>query len=403
MEEFYYWIKLRLVGMNQSVEPLIIYFQNNTIVSTSFGEHRISYYDPPDMPDSEQRLDKLCNMDNAQIQRDVHEGSLIPMHKERVRELITSGPSRFFSNNEHRGILGKPIELNPMEPKPHKLELAKYMDIQDTQRQIWPPRLISKIIQNSLLQSDEMHPTPSGLTDNLYRLKNKNELAYKHLQELFTDIFHDTKVRVEQKDPHNENMQTTWITEGKRTFKLTNSASGYLEAIHILYTVLNHTQCAIFSDEPEVHFHPTKIRQISQMLSNLTKESDNQVTIITHRPKFLNHGLLDSNSQSMLTMVTKVDSESSVASPQSQSIDLKPHMFVPDVFFANAVFLVEGASDEFTIRAISDAFDGIFDRYEIAIVNCGGVGGIETYIDLLKLYSIKYHGWLTMNMMAMVL
>ena len=381
----------RLFDTSYHVASTIIFFQNRVVVSTHPDEHYLSYYASPDMLNFEQCLDKLCNMDRDQLQKDVHKGSLMPVHKERVRELVTDGPSAFFSNMEYSGILGKPIDLH-RAPEPYKLELAEYIDIEPPQSQFSFLQLISKVIRNSFLRSDEIHPIPSKLTDNLYRLKNENELAYTHLQKSFTTIFPDAAVRVEQNDQHNDNSQTILITERKRTFDLTNSASGYLEAIYILYTILNHTERTIFLDEPEVHFHPAKIKQIGHMLSNLTKESGNQITVITHSPKFVDHGLLTPDSTSLLTMVAKINDESLVASPKHADINLKPHMIVPDVFFANAVFLVEGARDEAIIKAISDRFDGLFNKYEIVIVDCGGVGGIKPYICLLDAYSIKYYG-----------
>ena len=79
-------------------------------------------------------------------------------------------------------------------------------------------------------------------------------------------------------------------------------------------------------------------------------------------------------------------------SPENPTMELKPHLLEPDVFFANAVFLVEGSSDESVIRAISDNFGGVFDSYEITIVNCGGVKSMKPYIKLLKAYSIAYYG-----------
>lgn len=382
----------QLLDTKYPAESIIIYFQNCVVVFIGPNEHRIAHYAPPDIRGFEERLDRLCDMDSDQIRGYLPEESLLHASRQQVRGLIADGPLRFFSNPRSPGILGKPINLNTGKLEPYKRELVEYMDIQSSQTQFSLPQLISKIIRNNFLRSDEMHPIPSGLTDQLYKLKNKDESAYKHLQKLFTEIFPNTGVLVEQKDPHNDNTQTVFIIEGNRKLELANSASGYLGAIHILYTILNHTQRTIFLDEPEVHFHPAKIRRISRMLSKLTKESGNQITVITHSPKFLDHGLLDPDSRSMLTMVTKVDGESQVVSPKDLSVNLKPHMFMPDVFFSNAVFLVEGPRDEFVIRAIFDKFDEIFGEHEIAVVNCGGVGGIKSYIDFLDAYSIKYYG-----------
>lgn len=387
----------RLLSMKYSADPIIVYFQNHTIVSIDSGWHYVSYYDPSDIRDLEHRLDKLCSMDNAQIRRDVHVGSEVPMQEERVEKLITDGPLEFFSGNEHRVIKGAPIMLNTSGLEPHVTELVKYLDIQSSQHQFSLQQLISRIIRNNFLRSDEMHPTPLEITDHLYKLKNKNESAYRHLQTLFTEIFPNIDILVEQKDPDKDDTRTTFITEGNRKLDLANSASGYLGAIHILYTILNHTQRTIFLDEPEVHFHPAKIRQISRMLSKLTKERRNQITVITHSPKFLDRSLLDPDSQSMLTMVTKADDVSQVVSPKDLNVNLKPHMFEPDMFFSNAVFLVEGPRDEFVIKAIFDKFDEIFGAHEIAIVNCGGVDNIKQYIDFLDAYSIKYYGMADMQ------
>lgn len=380
------------LGTDHHTELILIYFQNHAIVSINYNERRMSYHAPPDMPDFEQCLDRLCDMDAGHLIGAVHEGHLMPVKEESVRDLITDGPLKFFSNEEHRGISGRGINIDASKMKRHKRELVEYIDIPPHQTEFSLQHLISKIIRNSFLRSNEMHPASSRLTADLHRLKNSSESAYNHLQESFTNIFPDTEVKVEQKDPGKDKSQAIWITERGKTFEIDNSASGYLEAIHILYAILDRTQRTIFLDEPEVHFHPAKIRQISQMLSSLTKESGNQITVITHSPKFLDHGLLDPDSQSMLTMVTQVDGESSVASPTSSGIRLKPHMFMPDVFFANAAFLVEGAKDEFVIKAISDAFDGIFNKHEIILVNCGGFGGIKLHTDLLDAYSIKYYG-----------
>ena len=378
-------------GTNQPTWPTLIYFRNNTVVSIELGEYQISYYEPADMPDFEQRLDKLCNMDYDQIHRYIHGGVEVPIHKERVRELITGNTPKTVFSNECGVIIGKPVNLNTNPQKQCRLEIVRYMNIDKPGRHIWLPNLMSKIMLDSFVQAGEMHPTVERLTDMLFELKSQNEPAYVHLQELFVNLFPDTTIRVEQKNSDGK-AKVILITDHQRTFELTDSASGYHEAAHILYTVLDRPQSTVFLDEPEVHFHPAKIKQLSQKLMSLTRDSSNQITVITHSPEFVDPRLLTPNSTSMLTMVTKIGGESAVASPKNHGIRLKPHMLEPDVFFANAVFLVEGSSDEFAIRAISDMLDGILEVNDITIVNCGGVKGIGQYVNLLKAYSIRYHG-----------
>lgn len=248
--------------------------------------------------------------------------------------------------------------------------------------------MISKIMQDNFVQTVEMHPTPQDLSTELYDLKNRDEYAYDLLQKSFTEIFHNTTIKVEPRP--NDGEQTILITDNQRTLEITDSASGHLETIYILHTILNHTGHTIFLDEPELHFHPAKIRQISQTLQSLIKNNSNQVTVITHSPNFIDHRLLDPNSAFTLTMVTKDNDESKVASPRNTK--LKSHLIVPDVFFANAVFLVEGASDKSVITAISDSYNGAFNKHEIVIMDCGGVRSIKPHIDFLKAYSIKCYG-----------
>ena len=102
--------------------------------------------------------------------------------------------------------------------------------------------------------------------------------------------------------------------------------------------------------------------------------------------------LLAPDYPSALFVVAKNNAASLVSSPRRLDIKLGPHLFEPDVFFGNAIFLVEGLGDKFVIKAISDKFDGFLDRYGIAVISCGGVSGIGPYIQLLKAYSLVYYG-----------
>ena len=382
------WQKL---DMNKRIFPTIIYFQNRIVVFMVLGKHFVSYHDPADMLDFEQYLSKLYSMDKDQTKVYTPEGSEIPMRKHDIRDLLTGNdPEKFFLSEGKCYINGSSVALNEGTQGQHKHELAEYLGLEESTNHVDLPRVVSEIMQDNFIQAIEMHPTAQDLSINLHTLKNRDEDVYNHLRESFANIFPDTTIKIGPRP--NSNEQTIWITDNQKMLEITDSASGHLEAIHILHAILNHTEHTIFLDEPELHFHPAKIRQISQMLQSLTKDYNNQITIITHSPKFIDHGLLDPKSTSMLTAVTKDNGKSKVASPIDTAINLKPHMFMPDMFFVNAVFLVEGARDESVITAISNSYNGVFNKHEIIIVNCGGVGGINPYIDLLEAYSIKYYG-----------
>ena len=288
-----------------------------------------------------------------------------------------------------RVIVGQNIRY---DEQVHILELLDYMRLDASGRpHINQADFVSKIIQRGFIQAEETHPTYQQITEKLFELKSQNELAYASLQRSFKKIFIGTEFRVEQSSVENKE-KTTWISENQKMFDLENSASGYLGILYLLYKILNNTCCSIFLDEPEIHLHPVKIKQISQELQSLTKNSDNQIIIISHSPKFVDRRSLDPNSSFSLTVVRKNEDGTSVSSPENRVITLKSHLLDPDVFFGRAVFLVEGSSDKSVISAISDNFGGFFNQYEIIIVDCESVYNMDPYIELLDAYSIPYCG-----------
>ena len=380
------------LGNNLTPEKATLYFQNGTTIILTYNMHHIFYYHLFEAKNPEQLLDKLENLSYNEIKDKIEKGNAIrSIRKIENRELITSSDLAefFLYEGKKRVIVGQSIQYDRQE---HILELLGYMHLDAASgASINQVDLISKIIKNGFIQAEETHPTHQQITEKLFELKSQNELAYASLQQSFKKIFVGTEFRVEQDSTKNMG-KTTWISENQKTFDLENSASGYLGILYLLYKVLNNTCCSIFLDEPEIHLHPVKIKQISQELQSLIKNSDNQIIIISHSPKFIDHRSLDPSSSFSLIVVTKNEGESSVSLSKNRNITLKPHLLEPDVFFGRAVFLVEGSSDKSVINAISDNFGGFFNQYEIIIVDCDGVCSMNPYIKLLDAYSITYYG-----------
>lgn len=204
-------------------------------------------------------------------------------------------------------------------------------------------------------------------------------------------MFDDTKIKVELSET-NDNEKIIWVEENEKRFRIEDSSSGYSAILYILYKILDNTDRVIFLDEPELHFHPAKIRQIGQELLHLTKESRNQIIIISHSPKFVDVALQNPDNSLALIVVRKNKAASLVSQTTLSDIKLKLHLVKSDVFFGHAAFLVEGPSDEAVIKAISDNFDGFFDRYGITIVNCGGVKSMNLFIRFLGNWSLPCYG-----------
>lgn len=281
------------------------------------------------------------------------------------------------------------LKFDYQEPKEYLSEIWDYIGYKkDAVRTIHFSELLSRVIKKNFIPIQEIHPSYDQLTRELFQLKIVNEKAYLILQQTFSSIFNDITVRVEQPDPQN-NTQRIIISENNKEFEIQESASGHYAVIHILHTILNKSGAVLLLDEPEIHFHPVKIRQLSQKFMELTKISNNQIIVITHSTKFVDFRLLDPAYSYSLLYMAKVGNTSQVfrLSPQT-NIALSPHLFNPDMFFGNCSLLVEGADDEFTIRSISDKFDGVLDRFGVTIIDCWGVNHVYPTMELHHEYHI---------------
>ena len=385
------------LGTTLTPKNIILYFQNGVAIIFMYSVYHIFYLPSFEPENSEEFLNELCNLDYnsliTKIKKDTE--SLSINDKGNIGQIINKDPAEVFLHGTRKSrciLKGEAISCST-DPQKQTLELANYvnLDISLLRDEVAPMDVVSKIIKNSFISVEEMHPAPQHMTDQLFDLKSQNEQGYMALQKSFEEIFTGVRIRVEQSSSSN-NKKTIWVTENGKTLNIADSASGYLEAIHILYKILDNVDCVIFLDEPEIHFHPVKIRQVGQKLLHLTKDTHNQLIVVSHSPQFLDYRLLSTDYSSALISVTKRRSSSFVASPNKSTIQLKPHLFEPDMFFADAVFLVEGASDEYVIRAISNRLDGFFEQYGIVIVNCRTVYNIDLYAELLDAYHIVHYG-----------
>lgn len=367
----------------------IIYFENKTVVFVPSDKYTVFRFEPPDTSGYEECLNELCSLDKEQLLNLFYKSRIEINHNNSTKPLPVDIRRDFFINNKDReGFTESFRPTGPWAKVDHSL-MGEPQD-RNPPGHIPFPAVIFNIINDSFVHVGEVHPTPEHLIERLCTLKNQNEAAYNHIQKLFTDIFSGVEVRVEQ-EHSDDTAQNIFITDHQREFSLTDTASGYLEIIHVLYEMTEGRERTIFLDEPEVHLHPMKIRRLHRMLQDISEKNNNQVTIITHSPEFIDHKFT-SNPQYMISVVRKPQSESQVASPLNYDIDLRPHVLEPSIFFAGAVFLVEESSDELAIKAISDSFGGIFEKHDIIIVKCDGVGNIKQYIELLETYSVPCYG-----------
>ena len=251
--------------------------------------------------------------------------------------------------------------------------------------------LLHKIFKNNLTFIKEIHPTYQNLTNNLFNLKNTNEPNYKILQKEFSNIFKGIAMRVEKVNVSGNTSPQIILTENKKDFILDQSASGHYALIHIFYTILSKPDQILIMDEPEIHFHPTKISQLSQKLSVFAKSKNNQLVIISHSPKWISYKLLADRDTFSLTYLNKIKGTSDVKSlPDTFKNSIKNHLFNPEIFFNKCTIIVEGSSDKFCLDALSDHFGGCFQKYDIFVLVTSTVDVIRPNIEFHNAFAIPF-------------
>ena len=147
-------------------------------------------------------------------------------------------------------------------------------------------------------------------------------------------------------------------------------------------------------EEPELYLHPQAQRALFDSFVGLS-ETDNQVVLCTH-----SSGLIDVEKYRSIYIVTK-DSEAIGSKIKKCQEDLfdgdskkdfnLSYWINPDrgeLFFANKVILLEGATDKTVIPVLAKKLE-IF-KYEYTLIDCGSKDNIPLYIRLLNKFSIPY-------------
>lgn len=186
------------------------------------------------------------------------------------------------------------ISYNSDPPKHFEKEGFDFIEIVPTtshNSDLW--QVLDHILQKNIVIMKEFNFNYDSLVFNLQNLNQKGEKLYKRIQSEFEHLFEGITFElrtVTKKKPYNEKTVETHIIiieTNEEEFLLKHSASGFFEAITILYSILNTKDHVIVLDEPALHLHPNKISDLSQQLMKMPSNARNQIIIITHSPYFL--------------------------------------------------------------------------------------------------------------------
>lgn len=99
----------------------------------------------------------------------------------------------------------------------------------------------------------------------------------------------------------------------------------------------------------------------------LLVDDDTDITISLKIGLEDNGFIVDAFNDPLLAIINK---------PANVNLKLKSHIFNPEIFFSKLCLFVEGATDEYAIKAIDDYLNNIFEENDILLVNIGSKNNV---------------------------
>lgn len=223
------------------------------------------------------------------------------------------------------------------------------------------------------------------LAGRIHAWRDTHDAEYVMMRDDFSRLFPKTTFCLEK---HAQKNARITISEDGRDapIPLDQAASGHAACVFLLFSIYDGESGVVFFDEPETHFHPAMMSVLSEMLPRLARNSTSQLTFVTHSPALVNTSLLRDGRTDVI-YVRRDGGYSKVHRPDTGDL-AKSVRVCPDVFFGSACLLVEGPSDEYAARAISDSYGRALERASVHLFSVGGVKSIDPLMDLLGVYGI---------------
>ena len=142
-------------------------------------------------------------------------------------------------------------------------------------------------------------------------------------------------------------------------------------------------------EEPEAHLHPHQQRKFAKYL---VENLRGQVIVTSHSPQIVerfspNNIIRLCNPSGATVAATK--GCSSIIEKAWNNFGYRMSIIPAETFFADAVFLVEGPSEEIFYKALAHAHNIDLDYMNISILQVSGVA-FSVYVNILKAMNIPY-------------
>lgn len=220
--------------------------------------------------------------------------------------------------------------------------------------------------------NDELSQLSLHNTDYTVKLEAKEVELSTYVEQLSLSAASGEKnIGIGGDGRNNQVLMALWKAKGEHEIDCTAEA--------VIYCV----------EEPEAHLHPHQQRKFAKYLVEKLK---GQVIVTTHSPQIVEHF----SPNKIIRLCSQSEGSIAASSGCSTVIDnawndfsYRMSIIPAEAFFADAVFLVEGPSEEIFYRALAQANDIDLDYLNISILQVGGIS-FKVYASILKAMNIRY-------------
>ena len=267
----------------------------------------------------------------------------------------------------------------------------KYRGMNDELYNIFLKKTVNKFILIPAVRSlkkearGKENPSPEGLAAPSYYLRLEKDTSLNG-EETFEAINNDTVNhfpkynKVTSKEDGEGNVDVYFAG-----FPSASVGDGVKQVFLNNLNLCLHNNKILGIEEPEMHLHPEKQREVFNFLKE--KSKDNQIIITTHSPVFVNTKdvttyLVSMDNSSKETLVKPIES-----GDDFKAIKLEIGARNTDLFFYDCVVLIEGETEDRILPIISDAMGYDLAEKGIKLINIRGSGKttkINEFLNYLK-------------------